>query len=1089
MTVVNTNTGALYSRTYAKKASTNTQQSMTRLSSGLRVNSAADDAAGLSVSSKMLSQLRSINTAVSNSSSGVSLIQSALSGINELSDIIQRMRELAVQMNNGVYSNTDRANAQEEVTSLLNEVIRISDATAFNGVNILDGGYDQYIRSGKNNSEIVPITIDGMGIFSYIRSISKATGINKIVLRPFTSATGTSAFSTPALSQAERINSNIVIANTATASGTSGFNTPASSSASGSSAITLLNSSSAIGSSAFDYLSQSSGSGTSAISLLNSSSASGLSAFNQLTTNQGTGSSSISLLSSTTATGSSSFDEPASSNASGTSTQTAPSGSLVSASTKTGGASRFTSTSFENGDFSDTTATTNGTHVSIAGWDIHLEQVSLGPGTAPSGSVTNIGGYPTPIDSTPNPPGNGGSGHGDDVKTNVPFNYSISNGALTLTVPGQVLGSFDTIHGPYMISKAPVTLEAGDAVSFDYKPVPGGDAYDVYGYLLNVDTGATVELLNETGFSNTTKTSNTTLATGGRYKFVFMSGTFDYSGGRYLGGSLSISNIDVTQANPPPANITTGLTNVIAEEGNPIKINGSSFTSLNSVIAGDTGRTTEAITIVTGKDSSLFSIAADGTLNLTPTPSYNQKKFYEVDIKYVGSDGREHTETVTLDITPILTATSVLTAQEATTVTIDDTDLSSINAFALTDLKRGTYTLTGTDRNKFSISSSGTITSVGKLDFDAKPSYSFNAVYTSTDGFAYIEAVTLNLSDTLTSTATVAAEQSNAVNITTAALTSSKAFAQKYTNKGISGSYSLQQSGSDWNKFNINTATGQITSKNPLLKDTQSSYQFNVLYTTSNGITHNEAVTLNLTESLQGNTTVTAQEANTLTIAKNTPSSLNAFASRDSYRGTYSLTGVDSGSFSVDSNGVISTSRQLDFDAQSSYSFDLKYRASDNRTFTETVTLNLLDTLTSTATVAAEQSNAVNITTAALTSSKAFAQKYTNQGISGSYSLQQSGSDWNKFNINTATGQITSKNPLLKDTQSSYQFNVLYTTSNGITHNEAVTLNLTESLQGNTTVTAQEADQISIGKTVLASLNSFAQRDGFPRGILNIGRP
>ena len=784
MTVVNTNTGALYSRTYAKKASTNTQQSMTRLSSGLRVNSAADDAAGLSVSSKMLSQLRSINTAVSNSSSGVSLIQSALSGINELSDIIQRMRELAVQMNNGVYSNTDRANAQEEVTSLLNEVIRISDATAFNGVNILDGGYDQYIRSGKNNSEIVPITIDGMGIFSYIRSISKATGINKIVLRPFTSATGTSAFSTPALSQAERINSNIVIANTATASGTSGFNTPASSSASGSSAITLLNSSSAIGSSAFDYLSQSSGSGTSAISLLNSSSASGLSAFNQLTTNQGTGSSSISLLSSTTATGSSSFDEPASSNASGTSTQTAPSGSLVSASTKTGGASRFTSTSFENGDFSDTTATTNGTHVSIAGWDIHLEQVSLGPGTAPSGSVTNIGGYPTPIDSTPNPQGNGGSGHGDDVKTNVPFNYSISNGALTLTVPGQVLGSFDTIHGPYMISKAPVTLEAGDAVSFDYKPVPGGDAYDVYGYLLNVDTGATVELLNETGFSNTTKTSNTTLATGGRYKFVFMSGTFDYSGGQYLGGSLSISNIDVTQANPPPANITTGLTNVIAEEGNPIKINGSSFTSLNSVIAGDTGRTTEAITIVTGKDSSLFSIAADGTLNLTPTPSYNQKKFYEVDIKYVGSDGREHTETVTLDITPILTATSVLTAQEATTVTIDDTDLSSINAFALTDLKRGTYTLTGTDRNKFSISSTGTITSVGKLDFDAKPSYSFNAVYTSTDGFAYIEAVTLNLSDTLTSTATVAAEQSNAVNITTAALTSSKAFAQKYTNQG-----------------------------------------------------------------------------------------------------------------------------------------------------------------------------------------------------------------------------------------------------------------------------------------------------------------
>ena len=115
MTVINTNVGALTARTYALKANAAMQQSMERLSSGLRINSAADDAAGLAVANKMASQLRGINVAIRNSQDGVSLVQTAEAGMSEITNMIIRMRELSVQMNNGVYTDSDRTNAQLEV--------------------------------------------------------------------------------------------------------------------------------------------------------------------------------------------------------------------------------------------------------------------------------------------------------------------------------------------------------------------------------------------------------------------------------------------------------------------------------------------------------------------------------------------------------------------------------------------------------------------------------------------------------------------------------------------------------------------------------------------------------------------------------------------------------------------------------------------------------------------------------------------------------------------------------------------------------------------------------------------------------------
>ena len=160
MTVINTNVAALTARTYAVQANDKMQTSMERLSSGLRINSAADDAAGMAVANKMESQLRGMNAAIRNSQDGISLVQTAEAGMSEITNMIIRMRELAVQMNNGVYSNADRKNAQLEVTALLAEVDKIADNTAFNNVKVLNGTYAADIRAGNTNAESISVTID-----------------------------------------------------------------------------------------------------------------------------------------------------------------------------------------------------------------------------------------------------------------------------------------------------------------------------------------------------------------------------------------------------------------------------------------------------------------------------------------------------------------------------------------------------------------------------------------------------------------------------------------------------------------------------------------------------------------------------------------------------------------------------------------------------------------------------------------------------------------------------------------------------------------------------------------------------------------
>lgn len=144
-------------------AQNETEKAFSRLSSGLRVNSAKDDAAGLAISDRMSSQIQGLNQAMRNANDGISLAQTADGALGETTNILQRMRDLSVQASNGIYNDADRASMNEEFSQLQSELDRIADSTTFNGKKVLDGGMTSgaSFQVGANANETINVTIDG----------------------------------------------------------------------------------------------------------------------------------------------------------------------------------------------------------------------------------------------------------------------------------------------------------------------------------------------------------------------------------------------------------------------------------------------------------------------------------------------------------------------------------------------------------------------------------------------------------------------------------------------------------------------------------------------------------------------------------------------------------------------------------------------------------------------------------------------------------------------------------------------------------------------------------------------------------------
>jgi flagellin-like hook-associated protein FlgL len=208
---------------------------------------------------------------------------------------------------------------------------------------------------------------------------------------------------------------------------------------------------------------------------------------------------------------------------------------------------------FQNSVFFDNTVTSSaGTRVSIPGWDIYNERFILGSSSV-SGQVSSNADNAMPAQSPSysSTSASAGTTYSYEFSADVPT--TVTGQSLRLYSEGMTTDRYGVVHGPYVVSQNAVALTAGDTVTFNWKSQAGSDAYDSYAYLLNTGNGAQVELLDVTGTTGGTTPWNTAtvnVPSTGNYKFVFIAGTFDATGGQAAGGSLYLTNIQINPSDP-----------------------------------------------------------------------------------------------------------------------------------------------------------------------------------------------------------------------------------------------------------------------------------------------------------------------------------------------------------------------------------------------------------------------------------------------------------------------------------------------------------------------------------------------------------
>ncbi len=176
---VNTNVASMNAQRNLANSTTNLGGNYSRLSSGLRIATAADDAAGLGISERMRSDIRSFGVASRNAQDGISMVQTAEGALNEVSDLLGRMRELSMQSANGTLSDDDRETLDNEFQQLVDEIDRISETTEFNGVKLLDGtNSDIAIQVGIGSSTADTISVSAADASTSTLGIADGSGIS-----------------------------------------------------------------------------------------------------------------------------------------------------------------------------------------------------------------------------------------------------------------------------------------------------------------------------------------------------------------------------------------------------------------------------------------------------------------------------------------------------------------------------------------------------------------------------------------------------------------------------------------------------------------------------------------------------------------------------------------------------------------------------------------------------------------------------------------------------------------------------------------------------------------------------------------------
>jgi len=194
MTVINTNLSAVAAQNSLRTSALNQTTAMERLSSGIRINSAKDDAAGLAISTRMTANIRGLGAAIRNANDGISLTQTAEGGLSSIGDNLQRIRELAVQSANTGNNESDRAALNTEARQLVSEIDRIANNAQFNGIKLLDGSFQNQslqVGAGNDANDRIAISIgsakvSALGIgsnssFSKTLDVGTAVNTNKLM--------------------------------------------------------------------------------------------------------------------------------------------------------------------------------------------------------------------------------------------------------------------------------------------------------------------------------------------------------------------------------------------------------------------------------------------------------------------------------------------------------------------------------------------------------------------------------------------------------------------------------------------------------------------------------------------------------------------------------------------------------------------------------------------------------------------------------------------------------------------------------------------------------------------------------------------
>lgn len=1132
MTVINTNRAGIAAQLYARKSAEQTHQSIERLTTGTKLVSSADDAAGMAVANKIRANIKSTEMAYRNAANGISLTQVADTGLSEIKDMVIRMKELSLQMSNGLYTDSDYDNATYEFEELRAEVFRIVEETRFNGIQLLDGTYQSRMLTGASDDEVLEVLIEGLKLEKTITGRITATGDSITNIRDQQTAAGVSQFNTPQTSQATGSSAQVFIP---------------SENASVSTASRYIGGGFQNGD--FDNVTISTSGNVDSFAgweahrrqVMLGPNADFLNAVTTLSANETTGAISTDE---TVLTSIKAFSDLNSSTTGSFSLSSAQDGDLFTFTDNGDGTFDLVSGAFQevtvSGIAADLSSASNGDNFSIdiAGTGTITTAALSGISTPGSYTATQLASalntanaaMLTPAAVTFSADGNNllvtatAKGASSFTASNFAYNSSasgsvatsragIAENALTSSTQQQ-----DTLTG---IAASLTAAENGDSFSIDIAgtgtittaPLSGISTPGSYTatQLASALTAANAAMLTPAAVTFSASGNDILVTANTPGAAAFTASNFQFTDSSTLTttapGSLSTTTAGSTGIDADAdgvyditLNFTDNNGQVFTEQiALTVNSNGSNPVPPSSAATGTSvsdieygvidGYLTPTDTTPTPSNPNNALQVSDGDGDVVSSPNLN--------FQITGGMARLWSSMTVNDGGDVFHGPYLISDNTVSLNTGDDvefdfraqggSDAFDVYAYLLETSTGNTIEL----MNQTGVGTSDTgimriserVTATGDYKF-VFISGTFDETFGRAAGASlYIDNVDVVRNSVpsavragiVTAEVDLTAREAQSVTIGAGMLAKLNGYA---LSDGKLGTYSFATTGTDYTNFSIDNQ-GNITSNTPLLVSGPQTFEFDVQYTSADMLTiFTETVRLTVTQTFDAEGSFEAEESSEVTITAQQLTLANQIATSDGFAGTFQLqsTTGDHNSFTVDTSGGITSSTALDHDTQSRHEFDLVYVASDSRIITEKITLDVLDTLTSTTSLSSEEAKRILLDEYSLSSLHEYAEK---DDYAGSFSLAAVG-DEDKFTI-SSQGVISSDNEIRISPQDEFSLEAIYTDSDGHIFTDSIDLSVTPSTlnQSRSNLVINEGSLLELLPGRLSHLDAYASADDY----------